>query len=251
MPIARSQAFSLGLHVLLMLLLLAAARTIRDPLERSTAVHATPLTFFRPPKGLESRSGGSNQTVLPAKPVLPAKYGSPPPTAPRTFIPPTSSDHPALALPITIAFDIPLEPTASNSIGDPLSRSPNGGFGANGVGGIGNHGCCRGIGESQSGPPGLSEVHRERGVTPPQLIYKVEPDFSEEARKAKYQGVVVLTIEVDPSGNVRNVHVRQSLGLGLDEKAIEAVSHWRFRPAILNGKPVTTEAVVQVNFQLL
>jgi protein TonB len=245
MPNARSQAFSLGLHVLLMLLLLAAARTIREPLERSTAVHATPLTFFRPPKRLESRSGGSNQTVLPAK------HGSPPPRAPRTFIPPTSSDHSSLALPVTIAFDIPLEPTASNTIGDPLSKLPNGGFGANGVGGLGNHGCCRGIGESQSGPPGLSEVHRERGVTPPQLVYKVEPEFSEEARKAKYQGVVVLTIQVDPGGNVRNIHVRQSLGLGLDEKAIEAVSHWRFRPAILDGKPVTTEAVVQVNFQLL
>jgi protein TonB len=245
MPIARSQAFSLGLHVLLTLLLLAAARTIREPLARSTSVHATPLTFFGPPKALESRSGGSNQSVLPAK------HGSPPPRAPRTFIPPTSSDHPSLALPITIAFDIPLEPAASNSIGDPLSKLPNGGLGANGLGGIGNHGCCRGIGESQSGPPGLSEVHRERGVTPPQLVYKVEPEFSEEARKAKYQGVVVLTIEVDPSGNVRNIHVRQSLGLGLDEKAIEAVSHWRFRPAILDGKPVTTEAVVQVNFQLL
>jgi protein TonB len=244
MPNARSQAFSLGLHILLMLLLLAAARTIREPLERSTAVHATPLTFFRP-KAPQSRSGGSNQTLLPAK------HGSPPPRAPRTFIPPTSSDHPSLALPITIAFDIPLEPTASNTIGDPLSKLPNGGFGANGVGGIGNHGCCRGIGESQSGPPGLSEVHRERGVTPPQLVYKVEPEFSEEARKAKYQGVVVLTIQVDPSGNVRNIHVRQSLGLGLDEKAIEAVSHWRFRPAILDGKSVTTEAVVQVNFQLL
>ncbi len=88
-------------------------------------------------------------------------------------------------------------------------------------------------------------------MTPPQLIYKVEPEFSEEARKAKHQGVVVLAIEVDASGHVRNVHVRQSLGLGLDEKAIEAVSHWRFRPAILDGKPVTTDAVVQVNFQLL
>jgi TonB family protein len=153
-------------------------------------------------------------------------------------------------LPITIAFDIPIE-SASANIGDPLSRLPNGGLGMNGDNGIGNHGCCRGIGESASGPPGWSEVHRGRGVTPPQLVYKVEPEFSEEARKAKYQGVVVLSIEVDSSGNVRNVHVRRSLGLGLDEKAIEAVSHWRFRPAILDGKPVTTEATVQVNFQLL
>ena len=88
-------------------------------------------------------------------------------------------------------------------------------------------------------------------MTPPQLVYKVEPEFSEEARKAKHQGVVVLTIEISSNGEVRNVRVRQSLGLGLDEKAIEAVSRWRFRPGVLDGRPVTTEAVVQVNFQLL
>ena len=83
------------------------------------------------------------------------------------------------------------------------------------------------------------------------MLYKVEPEFSEEARKAKHQGMVVLTIEVDSNGNVRNIRVRQSLGLGLDEKAVEAVSRWRFRPGMFNGKPVATEAVVQVNFQLL
>jgi TonB family protein len=241
MPTARSQAFSLGLHVLLALLLLASSL----PISRSTRaqpaapVHVTPLTLFR--------AGGSNQTALPAK------HGSPPPTAHRTFIPPASSDHPRLALPITIAFDIPLVNTSAN-IGDPYSHLPQGAFGRNGDNGIGDHGCCQGLGESQSGPPGLSvhhiSEHPGAGVTPPQLVYKVEPEFSEEARKAKHQGVVVLTIEVDPSGNVCNVHVRQSLGLGLDEKAIEAVSHWRFRPAILDGKPVTTDAVVQVNFQL-
>lgn len=247
MPIARSQALSLGLHVLLALLLLASSlpisRTIRAPLQPAARFHVTPLTFFRPRQAPESRGGGSNHTALPVG------HGSPPPKAHRTFIPPTTSDHPPIALPITIAFDIPLVNTSAN-IGDPYSHLAKGAFGSNGDNGIGDHGCCQGIGESTSGPPGLG-VHREAGVTPPQLVYKVEPEFSEEARKAKHQGVVVLTIEVDPSGHVRNVHVRQSLGLGLDEKAIEAVSRWRFRPAILDGKPVTTEAVVQVNFQLL
>jgi periplasmic protein TonB len=154
-----------------------------------------------------------------------------------------------LPLPITISFDIPIEST-NNVIGDPLSSLSNGGFGTNGANGIGDRGCCNGIGESRSGPPGLG-VRRGRGVTPPQLIYKIDPEFSEEARKAKHQGVVVLSIEVDANGKVRNVRVRQSLGLGLDEKAIDAVSHWRFRPGIEDGKPVKTEATVQVNFQLL
>ncbi|MGA2882604.1 MAG: energy transducer TonB, partial [Bryobacteraceae bacterium] len=200
-------------------------------------------TLFRPRKPLEPRTGGSNQTALPAR------QGSPPPTARRTFIPPTSSQHPPLALPITIAFDIPIDNTSAN-IGDPLSHAIDGGLGMHGHNGIGDRGCCGGIGHSQSGPPGLS-VQRGRGVTPPELLYKVEPEFSEEARKAKHQGMVVLTIEVDPSGAVRNVRVRQSLGLGLDEKAIEAVLRWHFRPGILNGKAVTTEATIQVNFQLL
>jgi protein TonB len=242
---ARSQAISLGIHgALLALLLLFASQSIRLPLEPTAPVHAIPLTLFRPPKAVESRGGGSNQTALPAK------RGSPPPTARRTFIPPTSSPHPLLALPITIAFDIPTDNTSPN-IGDPLSRLPNGGLGANGVNGIGNRGCCQGIGESQSGPPGIGPIQRGRGVTPPQLLYKVDPEFSEDARKAKHQGVVVLSIVVDARGNVRNIRLLQQLGLGLDEKAIEAVSHWRFRPGLLDGKPVATEATVQVNFQLL
>ena len=240
----RSQAFSLGLHVLLALLLLAAARSLRSPLPSTAPIRITPLTFFRPRHAVEQRSGGGNQTALPAK------HGSPPPTARRTFIPPTSSDHPALALPITIAFDIPIDNNSSPNIGDPLSHVIDGALGMHGHNGIGNTGGCCGIGDSPSGRPGLG-VQRGRGVTPPELLYKVEPESSEEARKAKHQGVVVLTIEVDASGNVRNVRVRQSLGLGLDEKAMEAVSRWRFRPGILNGKAVTTEATIQVNFQLL
>lgn len=244
MPTARSQAFSIGLHLLLALLLLTVSRSIRAPLRTERApVRAVPLTFYRPRQATEPSAGGSNQTVLPAR------HGSPPPKAHRTFIPPASSQHPLLPLPITIAFDIPIE-TASANIGDPLSHLGVGALGNHGHNGIGEHGCCQGIGESESGAPGFSVV-RGRGVTPPQLVYRVEPEFSEEARKAKHQGMVVLTIEVDPTGNVRNVRVRQSLGLGLDEKAIDAVSHWRFRPATLDGKAVTTEAVVQVNFQLL
>jgi protein TonB len=239
----RSQAFSLGLHVLLAFLLFAAGRSLRSPLPATAPVRVTPLTFFRPRATVEQRSGGSNQAALPAR------HGSPPPSAQRTFIPPTSSDHPALTLPITIAFDIPID-DSSPSLGDPLSHVIDGALGMHGHNGIGDHGCCGGIGDSQSGRPGLG-VQRGRGVTPPELLYKVEPEFSEEARKAKHQGVVVLTIEVDASGNVRNVQVRQSLGLGLDEKAMDAVSHWRFRPGVLNGKAVATEAVVQVNFQLL
>ncbi len=85
----------------------------------------------------------------------------------------------------------------------------------------------------------------------PHLLRKVEPAYSEEARKAKCQGHVVLYVEVDASGQVTNPKVMRSLGLGLDEKAIEAVRQWKFEPAIKDGKPVTAYIQVEMNFRLL
>jgi TonB family protein len=244
MATLKPQALSTVLHlVVLALLFLAATRPIVRPPEPATPIHFVPLTIYRPKPSIANRGGGSNRTLLPAK------HGAPPPTSHRTFIPPSSTPHPALPMPITIAFDIDM-PASNANIGDPLSHLKIGALGMNGDNGIGNHGCCSGIGDSPKGPLGLS-IRRGAGVTPPQLIYRVEPEFSEEARKAKYQGVVVLSIQVDTNGLVRHIGVIQSLGLGLDEKAREAVSQWRFRPGLFDGKPVATEATVQVTFQLL
>ena len=83
------------------------------------------------------------------------------------------------------------------------------------------------------------------------LLYKVEPGYSEEARKAKYQGVVVLKVVVDPAGRVVNPQIMSSLGLGLDEKAIEAVRKWKFRPGYKDGRPVPVIAEIEVSFRLL
>jgi TonB family protein len=88
-------------------------------------------------------------------------------------------------------------------------------------------------------------------VTEPVLLWKIEPEYTDEARRARVQGTVVLHIEVDTRGQAQNITVRQSLGLGLDERAIEAVRRWRFRPGYRNGKPWATAALVQVNFRLL
>jgi TonB family protein len=101
---------------------------------------------------------------------------------------------------------------------------------------------------ASGGAPNLSG---EPGVTPPQLIYKKEPEYSEEARKAKYQGTALLLVDVDASGHVTGTKVIRSLGLGLDEKAVEAVRQWRFRPGMKDGKPVAVQAEVEVNFRLL
>jgi protein TonB len=102
-------------------------------------------------------------------------------------------------------------------------------------------------------PPATgSNVYRiGNGVTGPALLHKVEPDYTEKARQAKYQGTVLLYIQIDTSGKAINIRVLHSLGLGLDEKAIEAVKKWKFRPASKDGKPVTVESQVEVNFRLL
>jgi TonB family protein len=89
------------------------------------------------------------------------------------------------------------------------------------------------------------------GVTAPSLLSKVEPEYSEEARKAKYQGVVTLYIQVDPDGRARNMRVLHSLGMGLDEKAMDAVRQWKFKPGTKDGRPVTVEALIEVAFRLL
>jgi TonB family protein len=85
----------------------------------------------------------------------------------------------------------------------------------------------------------------------PQLLRKVEPDYSEEARKAKYQGHVVIGLEVNTSGDVTQPKVMRSLGLGLDEKALEAVTQWKFKPAMKGGMPVNAYVEVEMDFRLL
>jgi len=101
-------------------------------------------------------------------------------------------------------------------------------------------------------PPAGPGVYRVGGgVTAPMLIAKVEPQYSDEARQAKYQGAVLLFVEVDPNGNPTNIQVRRSLGLGLDEKAVEAVRQWKFKPGTKDGVPVTVAASIEVNFRLL
>ena len=89
------------------------------------------------------------------------------------------------------------------------------------------------------------------GVSPPSILYKVEPEYSEEARKAKFQGTVLLFVVVDEKGNPRDIKILRPLGLGLDQKAVEAVEKWKFSPGKKDGKPVPVQAQIEVNFRLL
>ncbi len=89
-----------------------------------------------------------------------------------------------------------------------------------------------------------------KGVTPPKLVSQTEPEFSEQARSAKYQGVVVLSFIVDKTGQVRNIRIMRPVGFGLDQKAVATVSRWRFNPAEKNGEPVAVEIDAEVAFHL-
>ena len=88
------------------------------------------------------------------------------------------------------------------------------------------------------------------GVSAPQLIRSVDPEFTDEARRAKFQGSVSIQLIVDRLGNPQDIQVVRRLGMGLDEKAIEAVRQYKFRPAMFQGRPVAVQMVINVNFHL-
>ena len=201
--------------------------------------------------------GGGNRSPLPAS------KGALPKVAPRQFTPPSAviqNPNPKLVMDPTILAppDVQMPNVNMSQYGDPLaklgppSNGPGygGGIGSGHGGGVGS-GSGGGVGPGADGGFGGGAYRVGNGVTAPVVLYKKEPEYSEEARKAKYQGTVVLYIEVDPSGRAVNPRVVRSLGLGLDEKAMEAVRQWKFKPGYRDGKPVTVAATIEVNFRLL
>jgi TonB family protein len=92
--------------------------------------------------------------------------------------------------------------------------------------------------------------YRQDGVTAPKPTFTPEPDFSEEARRKKFQGNVILSIVVDKRGNVARIKMDKVLGHGLDEHAMEAIKAWRFTPATRNSEPVAVREPVSVGFNL-
>jgi protein TonB len=216
------------------------------PLTRKTA---DPVVLL-PPKLIRvtvaERGGGSNTSPEPAR------RGDPPPRSTQTFVPPETHPNPTIPIPVTIDFDVPVTTVALNIVGDPLSKYGDRGLGDKGGHRIGNVKDGDGIGDDPSGRPGFDTRGRIGSPTKPAvLIYRVDPEFSEDARKAKYQGMVVLMIDIGVDGRAHNPKIVQTPGLGLDVKAVEAVAQWRFRPASRDNKPVASTARVEVYFHLL
>jgi TonB family protein len=97
----------------------------------------------------------------------------------------------------------------------------------------------------------VTSYHVGGGVTPPQLVSKVEPVYSEEARIAKYQGTVLVSTVIGTDGSAQSMRVVRGLGLGLDDEALKAIAQWKFTPGSRNGGPVPVQATIEVNFRLL
>jgi TonB family protein len=102
--------------------------------------------------------------------------------------------------------------------------------------------------QTQDAPEAVEKLGRN--MSPPRVTYAPPAEFSEEARAAKYQATCILKLVVGADGNPRNIRVINPIGMGLDEKALEAVRTWKFQPALKDGKPVAVEIAVEVDFHL-
>jgi TonB family protein len=200
--------------------------------------------------------GGDRSPVEANKGKLPQRVKEPltPPT-------PVTIEHPKLPEPpaINVQQEIQLPNNdmpmigMKNSSNVQLASAGTGsgaGMGSGSGGGLGS-GNGNGYGPGSGGNVGGGVYRIGGGISKPVLVFQPEAEFSDEARRAKYQGVCIVDMIVDAQGNPQNVHVTRTLGMGLDEKAMEAVRKYKFKPAMKDGKtPVAVEISVEVDFHL-
>lgn len=258
----RAGVTSLLIHtgVIALLLILGTNRRVQEAVRQQITLIAPDLAPYKPsPPKKENMGGGGGGGDRSPTPVTKGKL---PKLADKQFVPPMISkvENPKLPMEPTLVIqpDAPVPNVNMTQLGDPLSKvlgASNGtgsgaGMGSGNGGGIGP-GSGAGYGPGHGGNFGGGAYKIGGGVSAPVPIFKPEPEYSEEARKAKFQGTVVLNIVVDEKGNARDVTVARPLGLGLDQKAIEAVMKWKFRPGMKDGHPVPVRASIEVNFRLL
>lgn len=246
----RSFLVSFVSHVALIALIASGIFVARRPTVKSGPSLISELTY--PIAGHGGGGSGDHSAVH-------ATRGTPPKFSDQQLTPAVIVVHnndPKLSVPASILAPPDIKLPQSNHIGDLISSNlvmPSNGTGTGGGAGDGSGtglGPGQGLGYGPGFDRGVGGGPFRSGVTAPRATYDPEPEYSEEARKIKLQGVVVLSLVIDPQGQPRTVRVARSLGMGLDEKAIEAVKKWRFTPGTKDGMPVAMQVNVEVNFRL-
>ena len=254
---------TVGAHLLVIALIFSGLSFGREPrlfVAETIVPLYLPVDLMLPQDALTSAGGGGGGRETLTAPSL----AQPPRAAEEQFVPPQAEpprnlDPLLVAEPTIVAPQLAsLLPLTLPELGDPFAGIPAPPSSGPGVGaGIGT-GQGRGVGEG-SGPGlgagegggfggGVFEVGG--GVSPPTILYRRDPIYSEDARKAQYEGTVVLEAIVRKDGSVEILRVVRGLGLGLDENAMEALSEWRFSPATRQGVPVDVAVNIEVNFTL-
>lgn len=232
-----------------------------QPKEIVTLIAPSPDSYALPTskKVVSGGGGGGDHDALPAPkgrmPKVALQQITPPAIVVRNQKPKLSVEPSVVVPPQVRVADnhmpnlgvgpAPVMPSAppSNGIGS------GGGIGSGSGGGVGvGHG--PGVGAGSGGGIGGGVYKVGGGISAPTAISSPDPDYTEEARRAKKQGTCVLWLIVDSAGHPRDIRVVRGLGLGLDAKALEAVKQWRFQPALKDGKPVDVQISVEVDFHL-
>jgi periplasmic protein TonB len=245
----KSTAVAIVLHALVIGLIawLMAQHISMGTKAVTTLVPVDLLTPPPAPPKLQSMGGGGGQ-----RGPTPVTKGTPPKFADTQLVPPKAPPLVDPKIKIEPTIEVQKDVKMASSIPQiGVANSPIIGMSmGNGSGtGLGS-GNGSGLGPGSGGNTGGGPRRIGGGVSAPQVIFQVEPEFSEEARKAKVAGNVLVNLWVGTDGRPSHVRVIRGVGMGLDEKAVEAVKQYKFRPAMENGKPVLVELNIEVNFQI-
>ncbi|MGI4855066.1 MAG: energy transducer TonB [Janthinobacterium lividum] len=252
----KSTAVAVGVHALIILLIFwISSRVIK--VVNATKPKVAEITFEQPPPpqpilkvpSPKPMGGGGG-----AHDIAPVTQGRLPKFSPTPIVPPSNPPkiEPKLTVDPAINVQTNLHMTNNNMPNLGIPNAPNVGVNSlgNGSGGGLGSGRGNGLGNGSGGNTGGGVYSIGGDVSAPQLIYQVDPEFSEEARKAKFQGEVLVHLIVDATGRPTQVRVIRPVGMGLDEKAREAVAQYKFKPARKGGQAVPVELNVAVNFQI-
>jgi protein TonB len=255
-PYAIGAGVLINLLWLTLLLILAIHKIVEA--KQPTQVENIDVGVYQPtvPKGNPGGGGGGGGDRSP----LPAPKGKLPEISKTQITPPnvTPPVQPKLAVTPTVVADMKLPQSPMPNLGTPTGPTvtvasngsgSGGGIGSGSGGGVGS-GKGNGIGAGSGGNFGGGVYRPGNGVSPPEEIYSVEPEFSDEARKARYSGTVLVGLIVGADGLPHNAHIVRALGMGLDEKALEAVKQFRFKPGMKDGHPVACEISIEITFNL-